>query len=76
MFDVIRSAFGKRRKTILNSLASGNFCCFEKERLRVMLKGAGISAGDRAENLNLEDFARLANIINQYSKREKSPLII
>lgn len=76
MFDVIRSAFGKRRKTILNSLASGNFCYLEKEQLRIILKKAGISARDRAENLNLEDFARLANIINQYPKREKSPLII
>ncbi len=72
MFDVIRSAFGKRRKTILNSLASGNFCYFEKEQLRIILKKAGIPAGDRAENLNLEDFARLANIINQYPE-EKSP---
>ena len=66
MFDIIRTAFNQRRKTVLNSLTSGKLCSFSKEQLQPVLKAAGISLKARAENLSLEDFARLTDIICRY----------
>lgn len=65
LFRIIRAAFGKRRKTILNSLTSADFVGFGKEQVRAALEKASISPAKRAENLVLEDFIKLANIISQ-----------
>jgi 16S rRNA (adenine1518-N6/adenine1519-N6)-dimethyltransferase len=65
LFDIIRSAFGKRRKTILNGLISSNYRVFKKEQLEFAFKETGISSKARAEHLNLEDFVKLTNIISQ-----------
>lgn len=53
-FRVVRTAFAKRRKTLLNSLAS-----FGRDKL----VASGIDVGRRAETLSLEEFARLANFL-------------
>ena len=57
-FKVIKAAFSQRRKTILNSL-SNNFSLSKDEILKV-LNAAGVSPSSRAENLTLEDFARIS----------------
>lgn len=64
LFRIIRAAFSKRRKTILNSLASVDFDSLGKEKIEAVLKKAGISIEKRAEDLRLEDFVKLANIMN------------
>lgn len=51
--EVVRQAFGQRRKTLRNALRS---VLGENE-----LKAAGVSPGERAEQLELADFAALAN---------------
>ena len=56
-FKVIRTAFGKRRKQLINSLAGS---LFSKEKVAAALKEAGIDPTQRAEELSLEEFARLA----------------
>lgn len=63
LFGIIRSAFGKRRKTILNSLLSCEFLKLGKRELDALLSRAGIKANARPEELSLEDFAKIANAI-------------
>ncbi|HSA60406.1 MAG TPA: 16S rRNA (adenine(1518)-N(6)/adenine(1519)-N(6))-dimethyltransferase RsmA [bacterium] len=58
---VVRSAFGQRRKTILNALKGGGFAA---EEIAAALKGAGISPQARAEMLPIEKFAALANTLS------------
>ena len=58
---VVRGAFGKRRKRVVNSLAMSGYGGLEKEDWGMALGEAGIDGGRRAEELSLEEFARLAN---------------
>ncbi|MCL2023901.1 MAG: 16S rRNA (adenine(1518)-N(6)/adenine(1519)-N(6))-dimethyltransferase RsmA [Oscillospiraceae bacterium] len=56
-FAVIKAAFGQRRKTILNALGAG--LNVTKAQVAAALEQANISPTARAEELSLEDFARL-----------------
>jgi 16S rRNA (adenine1518-N6/adenine1519-N6)-dimethyltransferase len=60
-FEIVRSAFGKRRKTLLNSLAGSTTLFWDKGRAQRVIDRAGIDPNRRAETLSLEEFARLAN---------------
>ncbi|MBQ1950562.1 MAG: 16S rRNA (adenine(1518)-N(6)/adenine(1519)-N(6))-dimethyltransferase RsmA [Clostridia bacterium] len=60
MFRLIRAGFGQRRKTLVNSLASAGYT---KQQLAAALASADISAGARAEELTLQQFARLADCL-------------
>ena len=59
-FKLIRSSFGKRRKTILNSLSSSGIYASKEEAL-LCLKKAGISPDSRPETLSLKEFALLSS---------------
>lgn len=56
--QVVRAAFGQRRKTLANSL-SGAVSLGEKERVAEALASAGIDPKRRAETLTVEEFCRL-----------------
>ena len=60
-FKVIRAAYGKRRKNILNSLSMG--LALRKGELESLLASLGISKLCRAEELQFEDFANIANAL-------------
>lgn len=62
LFRAVRAAFGQRRKTLLNSLCSGGW---EKAAVAQALKETGLAPTARAEELALEDFARLANRLSR-----------
>ena len=62
LFDVIKAAFSKRRKTLKNSMAGGEFK-FEKEFVTHALSLAGIDGQRRAETLTVEEFKSLASVI-------------
>ena len=53
--DVVRAAFGQRRKTLRNALRS---VCDEST-----IRSAGIDPRARAEQLEVADFVRLANVV-------------
>ena len=57
-FRLVKAAFSQRRKTINNSLASGEF---SKESVLNALNKLGIDAKLRAENLSIQDFANITN---------------
>ncbi|MDD6279211.1 MAG: 16S rRNA (adenine(1518)-N(6)/adenine(1519)-N(6))-dimethyltransferase RsmA [Oscillospiraceae bacterium] len=59
LFRVIRGAFAQRRKTLANSLRTE----FPKEIIPAAIAAAGLSADIRGEKLSLEDFARLADLL-------------
>ena len=61
MFNIIKSAFMQRRKTLLNSLTNVNVFKSKEEGLAI-LKKLNLREDVRAENLSLEDYAKLSNI--------------
>lgn len=60
-FGVVKAGFGQRRKTLSNSLMGIEG--ITKEIVKDALAAAGIEPTRRAETLNLEEFAKLANEI-------------
>jgi len=61
-FSVIKAAFGKRRKTLKNSL-SGSELEIDAQTAVSALNSAGIDPARRAETLTVEEFVRLSNAI-------------
>ena len=65
-FKVAKAAFGQRRKTLLNSIASmGNL---SKDMVKEALEEAGIDPKRRGETLSLDEFAILSNVIGNKLK--------
>ncbi len=60
-FAVVKAGFGQRRKTLLNSLLSSEEIKLDKAGLAGLLKKIGIDPNIRAEQLSLEEFARISN---------------
>lgn len=57
-FRLVKAAFSQRRKTINNSLASGEF---SKEAVLNVLNKLNIDVKLRAEDLSIQDFANITN---------------
>ncbi len=62
-FSLIRCAFEQRRKTALNALSAGTH--FSKDTIKNAMEEAGLSPEIRGEKLQLEDFARLSDILSK-----------
>ena len=62
LFNVIKAAFSKRRKTLKNSMTGGEFD-FKKEFVIHALEQAGIDPSRRAETLNVKEFKSLAKAV-------------
>ena len=60
-FKLVKAAFGQRRKTVLNSLSTG--LGKSKEELSAALQHAGIAPTARAEQLTMEQFGTLCNLL-------------
>lgn len=63
-FNVVRAAFGHRRKTLLNALSDAD-PGVGREKCLDALKMAGIDPGRRGETLNLAEFASLADNLSE-----------
>lgn len=61
-FRVVKAAFSKRRKTIMNALSSYDFD-IEKEIIKETLESLNISTEERAENLSVEDFIKISKTL-------------
>ena len=59
LFEIIRTNFNGRRKTLLNSLCN----IIEKEKLKSILEELNIDSNVRGENLTLEQYAKIVNKI-------------
>lgn len=62
-FKVVKAAFAQRRKTLTNSLSSG--LSISKDVVAQVLAKSELPATTRAEQLTLEDFAKIADAITQ-----------
>lgn len=62
LFKVIKTAFGKRRKTLKNALI-GNELQLDASAAAYFLKQAGIDPGRRAETLSAAEFVCLSNYL-------------
>lgn len=60
-FNIVKAAFGKRRKTLLNALSSG--IELKKEEVLAALEKSGIDPTRRGETLDITEFARLSDEI-------------
>jgi 16S rRNA (adenine1518-N6/adenine1519-N6)-dimethyltransferase len=58
---LVQAAFKKRRQKIINSFKATNL--FDESRILSALNQANIDSGARAEELEVEDYVRLANLI-------------
>lgn len=66
-FDIVRAAFGQRRKTLANALAgAGARLGPSKEEWAALANNAGINHGARGETLGLAEFARLAAELDRW----------
>ena len=66
MFDVIRAAFGQRRKTLVNSLKNDPKLAsagVSRERIEQALGKMGLSPDIRGERLSLQDFSVLSSLL-------------
>ena len=60
-FKIIKTAFLQKRKTLINSLSNNGF--ENKETLEKILNKLNINPKIRAEELSLEDFANITNLL-------------
>lgn len=63
-FKVVKAAFGKRRKTLLNALGTSDELGWGKDNARAALEAAGIDPERRGETLSLEEFAKISDAIS------------
>ena len=70
MFNIIKSAYMQRRKTLLNSLTSvGVFQT--KEQGIIFLRKLGLREDIRPENMKIENFARLTDLfLNNIERKD------
>lgn len=66
MFKIIKNAFMQRRKTLLNALANAKIFK-SKEEGKEVLEKLKLNENIRAEKLSLEDFAKIAELIENKS---------
>lgn len=59
-FALVKDAFGKRRKTVLNALSTGDLK-LDKGLLREILDESNIEENRRGETLTIEEYALLSN---------------
>lgn len=65
MFRIIRASFNQRRKTLVNGLNNSPEIHLEKDKITEAVERLGKGVGVRGEALTLEEFARLADMIDQ-----------
>ncbi len=63
MQELVRAAFGQRRKTLLNNLSA--WLKLQREEIQRMLRGVSIDPMRRGETLSVEEFIRLARSIQR-----------
>lgn len=65
LFRLIRASFNQRRKTLLNGLRNSEDLLYSREELEKALERCGLSATIRGETLTLEEFAQLADCLEE-----------
>ena len=70
MFRLIRASFNQRRKTLANGLKNSGELNLSKEVITAAIEKLGKGSSVRGKALDLEEFARLTNIIKEEMEHE------
>ena len=70
MFRLIRASFNQRRKTLANGLKNSGELNLSKEVITAAIEKLGKGSSVRGDALDLEEFARLTNIIKEEMEHE------
>lgn len=63
-FEVVKAAFGHRRKTLVNCLSAAERPRVSRPHAEALVRQLGLPASVRGETLSLEQFAALANALS------------
>jgi len=63
--QIVNAAFQQRRKTLVNALSAINLDGADKKTIADSLEKMGLDSRIRGERLSVEDFVKLANILQQ-----------
>jgi len=69
LFDIIKAAFGQRRKTLVNCISTLELEGFTKETIENTLVQCGLDKNIRGEALSLTEFATIANAIAKITEK-------
>lgn len=64
MFKIIKAAFGKRRKTILNAISTSDIG-IEKEKIKSAFEKSNLDFTRRGETFSIEEFAKISDILGK-----------
>lgn len=64
-FKIIKSAFGQRRKTLLNALSKSPYINFQKTEIEAAIENANLTSDIRGERLSISDFANISNYLTK-----------
>ena len=67
-FKLMRGAFTKRRKNILNSLTTDTSLAISKEEMKAILESLNLSTNLRAEDLSYTDYLNIAELVEKKHK--------
>lgn len=62
-FAIVKSSFGQRRKTLLNSLSKSPYFSANKDSVRSALVQMGVDENIRGEKLSISQFAKLSELL-------------
>ena len=65
MFRIIRASFNQRRKTLANGLRNFAELSLRKGEIQDALEKCALPADIRGENLSLEQFVQLSDVISK-----------
>ena len=68
LFQVVKAAFGQRRKTLRNAL-KGSELHIDADAATSILAASGINPTRRAESLTVDEFVRLSNVLKEASEK-------
>lgn len=64
--DLVKKAFSARRKKLSNSLQNSSINNMSKQDIEKMIEQAGLNLNCRAEEVSVEQYAKMANIIAKH----------
>lgn len=67
-YELVRAAFGQRRKTLLNNLMNNLLGKDKKEQIITILNQVGIDPSRRGETLTINEFAKLSDALLKLTK--------
>ena len=66
-FNIVKAAFGQRRKTLINAISNSIQLDFEKTQIADVIEKMGLRPDVRGETLDVEQFAQLTNLLEGHN---------